>query len=154
LLVSEWKKYAAAFGEPAKNPRMYLLPGSSTYKICRTALAKLIGKERHAWDSIEHDTPEREHGLSRRLEDRMTGNQAADSETIQALHQYFESLSKLGAPRSTGVVTSLVTDKVVTELKDADTELVELPACHSKQSLYRSFLLECGWEVALTTRAE
>jgi hypothetical protein len=66
VLVLEWKRYATAFRSSflGNRHRVYLLPGSSTYKICKSALAKLIGKERHAWHSIQEG--KEEHGLAKK----------------------------------------------------------------------------------------
>jgi hypothetical protein len=126
VLVLEWKRYAAAFCSSfvGNRHRVYLLPGSSTYKICKRALAKLIGKERHAWQSIEEG--KEAHGLTKR-----TVNHAQDSDTTEKLHNYFKRLQSLGAPRATRLVTSLANGVVTTELKDSDVELIKLPACQS-----------------------
>jgi hypothetical protein len=130
VLILEWKRYAAGFQESCRRNKnqVYLLPGSSTYKICKSALAKLIGKERHAWDSIKEG--KMEHGLAK----KEAGNRAQDFEMTERLHEYFKHLEALAAPRATRLVTGLCNGLLTTELKDSDCELVELPACHSKQS--------------------
>ena len=147
-LILEWKRYAAGFQASCignKN-RVYLLPGS-TYKICKSALAKLIGKERHAWDSIKEGNVEG-HGLSR----KEAGNRAQDSEMTQRLHEYFQKLEALAAPRATRIVTGLVEGEVTTELRDVDSDLVELPACNSKRDLHKTFLAEIGWDVKVDSK--
>jgi hypothetical protein len=127
--------------------QVFLLPGSSTYKICKSALAKLIGKERHAWDSIKEKQVH--HGLSK----REAGNRAQDTDMTKRLHEDFKHLQELGAPRATRIVTGLCDGIVTTELKDADTKLVELPACHSKRALYWSFNKEIGWAVTFDNKS-
>jgi hypothetical protein len=67
-------------------------------------------------------------------------------QTLTCFMITFFGLNALGSPRATRIVTTLTADKVATELKDADTDLVELPSCHSKRSLYNSYLAEMGWE--------
>ena len=67
-LILEWKRYASSFRIDEVNTKYskhqtYLLPGSSTHRICKSALAKLIGKSRHAWTSINEDQSP-VHGLS------------------------------------------------------------------------------------------
>jgi hypothetical protein len=150
VLILEWKRYAAGFQASCRGNKnqVYLLPGSSTYKICKSALAKLIGKERYAWDSIK-EGGQIEHGLSK----QEAGNRAQDSDMTERLHEYFKHLQALGAPRATRLVTDLCDGVVTTELKDADTELVELPACHSKRALYRSFNEEIGWAVTFDNKS-
>jgi hypothetical protein len=147
LIVLEWKRYAKAFQNSfmGNKNRVYLLPGSSTYKICKSSLAKLIGKERYAWDSIQEGKggDALMHGLSK----REAGNRAQDSDMTERLHGYFKHLQELGAPRSTRLVSDLSQGLVSTELRDANVELIELPACNSKRALFRTFLAELGWQM-------
>jgi hypothetical protein len=65
-LVLKWKRYALAFPSSFVGNRngVYLLPGSRTYKICKNALAKMIGGECHAWDSIQEGKSK--HSLRKR----------------------------------------------------------------------------------------
>ena len=142
-LVAEWKRYAAStrmFGDHRANQhKVFLLPGSHTHKVCKNAVALIIGKKREAWSSIGTKDS---HGLANRPSNRSTRQ-----EDMDLLHDYFFSLNGLGSPRATRIVTSLTApDKVDTELKDADVDLVELPSCHSKRSLYNSYLAEMGWD--------
>ena len=47
-IIREWKRYATGFRITSgmrNNHQVYLLPGSPTHRICKNALAKLIGKE-------------------------------------------------------------------------------------------------------------
>ena len=158
-LVLEWKRHANLLrfcdNDPSARGQVnvktvYLLPGSSTHIICKNAIARLVGKSRFAWDSIGKEGKE-EHGLTK----RQTGNRSISEKTMDSLHEYFAGLNALGAPRATRIVTDLSADKttVNTELKDADTELVELPACHSKRALYRSYLDSVGWTLAFDSKS-
>jgi hypothetical protein len=148
-LVLEWKRCASAFRSSfmENRNRVYLLPGSSTYKICKNALARIIGKERHAWDSIQEG--KEEHGLAK----REAGNRGQSSEIIEKLHEYFQRLQELGQPRATKIVTNLANNVIKTDLKYVDTDLVELPACQSKRALYRSFVNELGWSVSFDNKS-
>jgi hypothetical protein len=141
-LVAEWKRYAASSrmmgGHRTDQHKVFLLPGSHTHKICKNAIARIIGKKKVAWNSIGRK--EDSHGLADR-----PSNHSTRQEDIDLLHDYFFSLNALGSPRATRIVTTLTADKVATELKDVDTDLVELPSCHSKRSLYNSYLVEVGW---------
>jgi hypothetical protein len=81
-LILEWKQYAASFRidellhtTKYSKHQTFLLPGSSTHRICKSALAKLVGKSRHAWTSIsENKSPV--HGLSLRKQSNHAGNRA------------------------------------------------------------------------------
>lgn len=144
-LVAEWKRYAeatrasiAGMEHRHTQHKIYLLPGSHTNRICKNAVAKIIGKKKEAWGSIGKKIS---HGLSNR-----PSNNAMKQEDNDFLHDYFFALNALGAPRATRLITTLTAEKVTTELKDADAELVELPSCHSKRSLYNSYLAEMGWQ--------
>ena len=141
-LVAEWKRYAfstkALCDRRGDQHKVYLLPGSQTFKICKNAVAHIIGKGRAAWNSIGKKDS---HGLADRK-----SNHSTREEDLDLLHEFFFALNALGAPRATRIVTSLTADKVATELKDADTDLVELPSCHSKRSLYNSYLADVGWQ--------
>jgi hypothetical protein len=60
------------------------------------AMAKLlIGKERHAWDSIK------EGNMEHRLAKKEAGNRAQDSEMTKRLHEFFKHLEALAALRAT-----------------------------------------------------
>ena len=146
-LVAEWVRYANSSRFVGK--KNFLLPGISTIRVCRNAIAKIIGKSKVAWNSIGKEGKEG-HGLS----NRKSNNRISD-EIEAALHDYFFSLQELAAPRATRLVTDLAADKlsVRTELKDTDSDLVELPSCHSKRALYRSFLHSQGWELKFDSKS-
>jgi hypothetical protein len=73
LVSWEWKRYAnilsAEIGEQEdrssySTKQVYLLPGcSASHRLCRNAIAKLIGKLKHAWSSIGQEGKDI-HGLS------------------------------------------------------------------------------------------
>ena len=142
-LIWEWKRYSKVLdtGERgAYGGKTYLLPGT-THVICKNAIAKIIGKKCDAWSSIKG--PEPSHGLK-----DWPSNSRMKPEVEDDLHAYFLSPQSLGAPRATRLVSSISADKekVNTELRDADADLIELPSCHRKRALYRGFLLSQGWE--------
>ena len=144
-LILEWKRYAeiAKFSMEGSAHRQqqhctFLLPGSNNHRICKNALAQIIGKGRRAWDSIgKTDTVI--HGLT-----GMVSTNALSSDIGDKLFAYFDGLLTQGVPQATKLVTQLTADgkTVNCELKDADADLAELPACYSKRALYRSFLAE------------
>jgi hypothetical protein len=153
-IVSEWKRYAntlSTFHEEANTPtrQVFLLPGTSTHMICKSALAKLIGKSKSAWSSIG-EGGKQIHGLSNRK-----SNTGISAEMEVKLNEYFFSLARLGQPRATKIVRVLSADNaiVATELVAGVPELIELPACNTKRALYRSFLLLQGWEVSFDNRS-
>jgi hypothetical protein len=114
-----------------------------------SALAKLIGKEWHAWQSIQEG--KEAHGLAKR-----PGNWAQDSDFTKKLHDYFKRLESLvGAPRAMRLVTSLANGVLVTtELKDSDVKLIELLTCQSTRSLYQNFLHKHGWTASFDNKRQ
>ena len=159
-LVAEWKRYAKILSDEMEMGRraltssctkqVFLLPGSSCHRLCHNAIAKLVGKSKFAWQSIGEEGKELQHGHANKKPNNSM------SETMEdKLNEYFFSLSRLGQPRATKIVRGLSADKneVTTELKDADVDLIELPACHTKRALYRSFLYENGWEVTFDNKS-
>lgn len=154
-LILEWKKYGDATRAMMEGQRrsekcqVYSLPGSTTHKICRNALATLLGKSKFAWENIEKEGRD-VHGLAK----RETSNFALPQEEIEALHEYLFSLTKLGTPRATKLITDLTVDGTVsTELKDADPDLIELPFCNSKRQLYKSYIQLRGFEVSYDSKS-
>ena len=87
-LVAEWKRYAhsnkVAMGgteHRSTQHKVYLLPGSHTHKICKNAVAKIIGKKKTAWASIGKKDG---HGLFNR-----PGNATMKEEDNDLLHDFF-----------------------------------------------------------------
>jgi hypothetical protein len=154
-LVHEWKRYAKTLAKLGQTDRTlspiqtYLLPGSYHHRLCKNSLAKLIGKSRFAWDSIELDRKEAHGHSSQKPNNRIPEN------VVALLNEYFFSLSRLGQPRATKIIRQLSPsgDTVMVELKATDNDLIELPACHTKRALYRTFLQENGWEVAFDNKS-
>ena len=156
-LILEWKRYAeiAKFSMEGsahlqQQHCTFLLPGSNNHRICKNALAQIVGKGRRAWDSIgKTDTVI--HGLT-----GMASNNALSSDIRDKLFAYFDGLLTQGAPQATKLVMQLSADgqTVNCELKDADADLVELPACYSKRALYRTFLAEHGWGVTFDNKSQ
>ena len=151
-LILEWKRYSKVFtldiGERGSyGSKTFLLPGT-THLICQHAIAMIIGKKRSAWSSIKEGN--RGHGLKAR-----PSNCRVKPEVEEDLHAYFLSLQELGAPRATRLVSNLSADKqkVNMELKDSDADLIKLPSCHRKRSLYRGFLLSQGWEAKFDNKS-
>ena len=156
LLILEWKRYAAVakFSMEGAAHRQqqhctFLLPGSSVHRICKNAIAFIVGKGRRAWDSIGKKESV-DHGLC-----GLASNNSLSTSDTDKLWQYFYGLMTQGTPRATKLVANLAADgKTVTqELKDADAEVVELPACYSKRHIYRSFLAEHGWDVTFDNKS-
>ena len=152
-LVLEWKRFADVLtGNAGKRGayggKVFLLPGT-THLICKNAIAKLVGKKKTAWGSIVYGAA-RGHGLKNRQ-----SNCQLKAEVQDDLHAYFLSLQALGAPRATRLVSTISADKqkVNTELRDADVDLVELPSCHRKRALYRGFLLSQGWQAKFDNKS-
>ena len=135
-VIGEWKRHAEAnvflidgTERRSAKHKVSLLPGSTTHKICKNSIAKLVGKSKDAWKSIGLKDV---HGLANRR-----SNHALKTADMELLHDYFFSLHALAAPCETKLVTGLSADRqhVSVKLKDADADLVELPSCHSKRSL-------------------
>jgi hypothetical protein len=72
----------------------------------------------------------------------------------ERLHEYFQKLEALAAPKATRIITGLVEGEVTTELGDVDLDLVELPACNSKRDLHKTFLAEIGWDVKVDSKGQ
>ena len=154
-LILEWKKYAASSkfamegaAHRQQQHRVYLLPGSATHLVYQGAICLIMGKGRRAWSSI--GKKDGAHGLV-----GFASNNALSAKDYSKLFDYFFVLMKQGAPRATKLVAQLAADgkTVVNELKDADADLVELPACNSKRALYRTFLFENGWDVGFDNQS-
>lgn len=153
-LILEWRRYSKTFrsfnNDPSLSPHQtFLLPGSASHRVCKNAIAKLVGRGKTAWASIGKVGKEK-HGLAGRK-----ANNKMKPEVEDKLNEFFFRLSQLGAPRATKLVTGLSADRLTvrTELKDADADIVELPACYRKRSLYRSFLQENDWEVSFDNKS-
>jgi hypothetical protein len=146
-LVKEWIKYADTISNAytrgdGRKRTAFLLPGSA-YLICRDALCRVLGIGMDAWASIftmaKNNIPP-SHGLAGKA-----GNRLDDSlETL--LEGYFTKLLTLAMPRATQIIRTLVRDQVITELKDDDEDIQELPSHMSKRSLYDQLLLQIGWK--------
>jgi hypothetical protein len=107
-LILEWKRYAASMkalgSHDGKKHLCFLLPGSWTRRLCKSAIAKLVGKSRHAWSSISKDISP-VHGLTLRLADGERPNRSLPKDLTDKLDAYFKNLQQLGAPRATRIVT-------------------------------------------------
>ena len=154
-LTVEWKKHGEATRSMLEGQRrneqskVCPLPGSSSHKTCKNALATILGKSKCAWENIGKEGKD-VHGLAK----CETSNYALPKEEVEALHECLFSLTKLGAPRATKPMTDLLSDGTVsTELKDADPELIELPFCNSKRQLYKSHLLSRGFDVGCDSKS-
>jgi hypothetical protein len=154
-LILEWKRYASAAkfsmegaAHRTQQHLVYLLPGSSNHRICKNALANILCKGRKAWDSIGRNDSE-----SHALAGRVSNHRLSDND-FEKLFDYFYVIMKQGSPRATLIVAELAGDgKTVNTTLKGGEELVELPACYSKRSLYRSFLLDNGWEVTFDNQS-
>ena len=70
-LILEWKKYAEATRllleglRRSEQLQVFLLPGSSTHKICKNAMATILGKSKFAMENIGKEGKD-VHGLAQR----------------------------------------------------------------------------------------
>jgi hypothetical protein len=146
-LLTEWIKYSDNISHAYKRGdsrkrTCFLLPGT-THLICKDALCLLLGMGKVAWKSVatmaKNNVPP-SHGLSGHV-----GNKF-DETMEELMKRYFEELLLLAQPRETLVIRSLVRDMVVTELREDDQDIVELPSHMTKRSLYDRLLLQVGWK--------
>ena len=89
-LILEWKRYAKTLSEMHHGEsfsysqyQIFLLPGSSTHRLCRNAVATLVGKSRHAWTSIGLEGKEA-HGLL-----NQKSNNTMSEDMKEKLNEYF-----------------------------------------------------------------
>ena len=69
-------------------------------------------------------------------------NHAVKLESISLLHSFFTELSDEGEPHATKVVRT----RARIALRD-DDDIIELPSCYSKRSLYCRMMFSMGWVV-------
>jgi hypothetical protein len=153
-LVKEWIKYSESIAQAylrgtEKKRMVYLLPGTM-HLICRDSICALLGLGKEAWGSIatmaKNNTPPT-HGLtgtSNRTEDWMQ----------DLLGDFFKEMVKLAQPRATLIVRSIVRDEVVTNLRQDDEDIVELPSNLTKRSLYNRMVHELGWEFTYDSKSK
>lgn len=147
-MVFEWMKYASARFGGAYNKRSYLLPGSTSLMICQHAMSLVLGWKKDAWKTIRKwmlTGVEPIHGLKGRKGNR---NSKVREAIHDRLHLFFIEMEQLGCPRATEIVRNLdlADNSLSFDFRNSDTELVELPSCYSKRSIYNRFLLDCGWK--------
>jgi len=143
--VFDWIR-CAGYNAHENNKKVFVLPSCTTkHVICRNALCRLLGIEKCKWGNLLKDSEEmrpHNHGLK--------GNHnATNSATVHMLHKFFRQLETLALPRATQLVRSVVTRKdgqtvAVKTLRGTDIEIVELPTCMTKRSLFKRLLLENG----------
>jgi hypothetical protein len=145
-LLVEWMRYAKL--SPGKGSLCFILPGSTTHKICKHACAKVIGYGERSWRRVNYFLEKNiqpSHGLTGK-----TGNRALTTIDKVQLVTFFNDMLELGCPRATLVVRNFTPDGgTSTELREDDADLIELPACYSKRHLWRRFLQDNGWQVKI-----
>jgi len=156
LLVLSWIRYANIMAENIRQQKqkqlVYILIGTDTTLICRSAISRMVGFGKAKW-----------RGLLQHLKDGTLPGHAlkgmapnkTDPAKVQLLDTFFEEMESLALPRATRIVRTFVKDEgqdadheqdlVVETLRDADEDIVELPASFTKRSLYKRFMLEHGW---------
>lgn len=149
-MIVEWMKFASALKLLTQGPKLvhYPLLGLSNKMICKLAFTRILGLTRPTWIRLEAHIKANTfpvHGLKGK-----PGNNQMSLETKELLHVFFNSLEQLGNPRATRLIRHKTGR---TELRDTDDELVELPSCHSKRSLYARYLQDSGWSVKLDAKS-
>jgi hypothetical protein len=153
-LLTEWIKYGDTISRAytrgdGRKRACFLLPGT-TYMICKDALCLLLGIGKKAWKTVmtmaKNNLPP-SHGLSGQV-----GNKLNDS-MEDLLKEYFLELLTMAQPRATLVIRSLVREQVVTELREDDEDIVELPSHMTKRSLYDRLLLQIGWKYTYDSKS-
>lgn len=149
-LVIQWIRYAAASGtllaaNKVYTKKVYILPGTSEFMICRSALQRVVGYSTDAWKTVERCALQNEiptHGLMAAAANRTPKHYP------QILAAFFSTITELAAPRATRLVRCIVRDDsgYQDELRDDDPELIELPPSLNKVGLYKRFLHEHGWK--------
>jgi hypothetical protein len=142
-MVMEWVKYAklVAYGQSRKEQiRRFLLPGHPlTYMICKNALAMMIGFGQSKWTTVTKLVKQNKnptHGLRQK-----TSNNSKPG-VLDDLHVYFDRLKDFGAPRATPIVRNATG---IIDVRDEDTDLLELPTSITKRGQYRRYCNERGW---------
>ena len=105
----------------------------------------MLGWGKDAWKTVKQWLKtgiEPTHKLKGKPSNR---NQSVRIETQDTLHTFFTELEQLGAPGATEVVRNFEGDVVTQQLKYSNEDMIELPSCYSKRSLYNRYSEECGW---------
>jgi hypothetical protein len=153
-LVKEWIKYSESIAKAYirgsdKKRTVYLLPGTA-HLVCRDAICLFLRLGKEAWSTIatmaRNNSPP-SHGL-------IGSNNRLDAWMQDLLHHFFEDVVKLAQPRATLIVRSLVRDEVVTQLRQDDEDIVELPSNLTKRSLYNRMVKELGWEFTYDAKSK
>lgn len=144
-IVLDWMKYAEAMRRELeldgtqKQPRIYLLPGSTTHMICANACSRLVGFNRRAWTTVKKAYEKNEipkHGLSGKP------SNARKESYEKLLGDYFATLEGMATPRATVEVREMVGDKVDVSTREGEA-IKELPTYMTKLGLYKKLLGEC-----------
>jgi len=167
LLVLSWQRYASVLSKaiPQQQARqlVYILPGTHHQLVCRNAIAILTGYGKRAWYRIKdilRDGKSVSHGLKGKV-----GNNV-DARIAPLLNVFFQEISQHALPRATRVVRQHVVgakdekkdegtdedeeDLVIESLRETDLDVVDLPPCFTKRSMYKRFLLDnLGWNLKL-----
>ena len=151
--VLEWMRYAEGSRSPTgasgasqiAHHAVYLLPGSSTRRVCKNVLARVVGLGSTAWRNVQKCLKEGKEGPRHGLCGRTSNNW--DWTHYFDMTCFFQNLEKEAQPRAMKLVRSLTGDGTVREELRNDEDVLELPSCYRKRGVYRTFLRELGYEI-------
>mgnify|MGYP005848044159 CR=1 FL=1 len=125
----------------------YLMPGCKDIFLCKNAYSHLFGIGKDRWKSICCLALDKgpESLLRHGLEGKRGNNYNPHYDVL--LHEFFQTIKEFAFPRATQFVRSITNQgKVSIELRDKEEDLLELPSCYSKRSLYNRLVHNCGWK--------
>jgi hypothetical protein len=149
-IVMEWIKYAKLFstGAPAEEKlHCFLLPGSTeSYKVCKNALARMIGFGRKKWETINSlvaNNTMPTHGL------RGIPSNNTNPGVYKKLHFLFEQLKEHATPSATRFIPQQTGEL---DICDDDIDLLELPTSMTKWSIYRRYVEDCRYIIKVDNK--
>jgi hypothetical protein len=117
---------------------------TDSYFFCRPAFPNTVNMKHLQWKSLASQCQanrmeEKGHHLNGRI--GVKSNRSINPELVAALHEYFEDIKKMGAPRATRIVCDELGGSGV---RDDDVEAIELSSSVSKRGLHKRFCMSRG----------
>ena len=111
------------------------------YMVYKDAIAPLPDYRRIKWRTCQQAVKQNhlpDHGNKGRL----SGKAKRFAVEVKAdLHDFFKEIKQFAAPKS----TRFIREETGSGLRDGEENLLELPTCWSKRSIYGRFCYERGW---------
>jgi ribosome-binding protein aMBF1 (putative translation factor) len=153
ILVVEWMKYGSSnkYGGRAEQHMSYLFPGCSKYRVCKNAVARIIGYGQKHWTTCS--TAAKNNMLPVHGHVGYESNAKLPQVYQAALLTFFQRTEQLAAPRATRYVRGFTANgNFIQKTCDDNEHLVELPTCLSKRSLYHRFLIDNGFTMTFDSK--